>query len=57
MSPTVTSNYADLVLQEAAAEKLKAKCAPTANEVISSLVKLNLEDEDTFPALGKTGNS
>ena len=57
MSPYATTNYAELVLQEAAAEKLKQTSAPTANEVTSSVVKLNLEDQETFPALGKASNS
>ncbi len=60
MSPNATSNYADLVLQEAAAaeeayKNLKFSNTKSANELTSSVVQLNLTDEEKFPALGKTG--
>lgn len=56
MSSLQAVNYADLVLQEAAAAAEAAKAADkTASEVTSAIVELNLKDEEMFPSLGQNG--
>ena len=58
MSSPSVPNYAELVLQEAAAEAAQLKKTPaksSADCITPAVVELNLKDEEKFPTLGQAG--